>query len=1012
MNNLISKIVGVCLGLSLATGVAVGVGAGNQEVKAAYAADSGLTASDGTFIIDFYDSTKLNSTSGTGLSSSNYSSFVKVASGLTATSVVTGVSVTGTVQYGKNGGLTAGTGSNTSENTNYFSFTISSTYAVNKCTVYATEYESGRWKLNGDAADSGSLGAKGAAFASVTSPLIWDNLGGLTTLTFKKDNGSNGNQKRLTIYTIVCEYAVGSSKTDVALTGTDFSVKVGDADVTPTVKAGNDTLTSSQYSLTSGDTNIATIVSGKVHAVAAGRTAITITPTLPDTDTIHYVSGSLTVTVTESNYIIFELLGLENSVQYLTPFASDDFTITFAGGENDGKYYDTGSGVRTYSGGSFTIASTKTGYNIISAVFTWDGTYAPGQKGNYTLSSGSYSDDEWSGNASSVTITRASASDHWRMKSVKVTLGQGAILSSIAVSGTMTKTSYGTDEQWNPTGLVVTATYTNGQSSEVTNNGVTWTYSPAAPNSTSIVSVTATASYTEGGVTKTADSDPQSVTVGAPKGTETNPYSVAEAIAAIDEYGTLSGKYTHGIICQVDSYSDQYHSITYWISDDGYTTTKLQVYSGKDLESADFSSVDDLQVDDVVTVCGDLKKYNSTYEYDKNNYLTSWQRPVITLSAITGIEGSLQAGLDDTDWELSGLVVKGTLSNGHTNEDVTSMVTLSTNDHPNGVAGSTTVSVTATPKEGTATAQTFNVSATISDTFNRTNGEYHIAEQSDIVVGAHIVIAAGEDDLVMADYADGNNFPSASGTKNATKGIVDKTNATDLEIVAGSTSGTYAMKTSDGKYLYAAGGTGGSAKNYLKTQSTVDNKASFSFTKVSDTNWTIVASGGAAKDTIRFNSGNNPPIFSCYSTGQDNVTVYVFKTYRIEATEYATSFNSANVCGTDDNTPAIKSVWTAQQTRWGTLTTGAQNLLTNGTANQNGDAIGQCLARYDRVISKRGTTDFPNFMSRNGSGSNIIRPMASISDNNAAIFALVAISMVTMTVVGAYFFLRKKKEVK
>ncbi len=43
MNNLISKIVGVCLGLSLATGVAVGVGAGNQEVREANAATSDLT---------------------------------------------------------------------------------------------------------------------------------------------------------------------------------------------------------------------------------------------------------------------------------------------------------------------------------------------------------------------------------------------------------------------------------------------------------------------------------------------------------------------------------------------------------------------------------------------------------------------------------------------------------------------------------------------------------------------------------------------------------------------------------------------------------------------------------------------------------------------------------------------------------------------------------------------------------------------------------------------------------
>lgn len=172
----------------------------------AWGADSGLTAGYGQFILDFYDSSKLSSTSGTGLSNSNYSSFVKVYSGLTKTNVVTGVSVTGTVRYGMNGGLTAGTGTAANANTHYVSFSIGSNFPVRKATVYATAYEAGRWKLNDATASSGSLGSKGATFANVSSPLVWNLSTYATALTFKKDNGSNGNQIRLTIYTIVCEY--------------------------------------------------------------------------------------------------------------------------------------------------------------------------------------------------------------------------------------------------------------------------------------------------------------------------------------------------------------------------------------------------------------------------------------------------------------------------------------------------------------------------------------------------------------------------------------------------------------------------------------------------------------------------------------------------------------------------------------------------------------------------------------------------------------------------------------
>jgi hypothetical protein len=171
-----------------------------------WGADSGLTASAGTFVIDFYDSSKLSSSSGTGLTNDNYSSFVKVGTGLTKTNVVTSVSVTGTVRYGMNGGLTAGTGTAAGESSHYVTFNTGTNFLVRKATVYATAYESGRWKLNGNTASSGSLGSKGATFANVTSPLLWSFSTYTNALTFKKDNGSGGNQKRLTIYTIVCEY--------------------------------------------------------------------------------------------------------------------------------------------------------------------------------------------------------------------------------------------------------------------------------------------------------------------------------------------------------------------------------------------------------------------------------------------------------------------------------------------------------------------------------------------------------------------------------------------------------------------------------------------------------------------------------------------------------------------------------------------------------------------------------------------------------------------------------------
>ena len=111
-------------------------------------------------------------------------------------------------------------------------------------------------------------------------------------------------------------------------------------------------------------------------------------------------------------------------------------------------------------------------------------------------------------------------------------------------------------------------------------------------------------------------------------GSESDPYTVADARNAIAVGGDLSNKYVAGIISQVDSYNSNYSSITYWISDDGETTSpQLEVYSGKGLNGANFSAVTDLHVADEVTVKGTLKLYGEIYEFDKNNQLVSFNRP-------------------------------------------------------------------------------------------------------------------------------------------------------------------------------------------------------------------------------------------------------------------------------------------------------------------------------------------------------------------------------------------------
>lgn len=123
-------------------------------------------------------------------------------------------------------------------------------------------------------------------------------------------------------------------------------------------------------------------------------------------------------------------------------------------------------------------------------------------------------------------------------------------------------------------------------------------------------------------IENTGTTSPDTPTTG--KGSLSDPYNVAEAIAAI-KAGTAptAQVYLTGIISDVAFYNDQYKSITYYISDDG-KSKDMQVDSGKGLNGADFASKEDLKVGQKVTILGKIMKFtdkngNDIMEVDKTS---------------------------------------------------------------------------------------------------------------------------------------------------------------------------------------------------------------------------------------------------------------------------------------------------------------------------------------------------------------------------------------------------------
>lgn len=127
----------------------------------------------------------------------------------------------------------------------------------------------------------------------------------------------------------------------------------------------------------------------------------------------------------------------------------------------------------------------------------------------------------------------------------------------------------------------------------------------------------------EGKVDETGGDDP---TPSSDLNTPETAWTVAEAIQKIaDNSGNaLSGQaYVKGIISSVDYYNETYKSLSYYISDDGTSTNALQIYSGKGINGADFSSKNDLKVGQTVVVKGTLKAYNGQNEMDKSSSIIS-----------------------------------------------------------------------------------------------------------------------------------------------------------------------------------------------------------------------------------------------------------------------------------------------------------------------------------------------------------------------------------------------------
>ena len=324
-------------------------------------------------------------------------------------------------------------------------------------------------------------------------------------------------------------------------------------------------------------------------------------------------------------------------------------------GSNAPAWYD--AGLRLYANNTVVISSDD---SITAISFNWE---KQGSKAfaSVTASEGTYTHPtttgtgSWSGSANSITFTLGT-SGQLQLNTFSVTYSSGStdVLKSITVSGAMAKTEYTTAESWSAVGLTATGTYETAGQVDITNK-VTWSFNPATP-AVSVTSVVATATLG----TVSGSSSAQAVTITeapADPGTEDNPYTVAQARAAIDAASGTSNVYATGIVSKiVTAYSSGYQNVTFNFSTDGTTSSdQLQAFR----EKSTYSST--VKVGDVVVVYGSLTKYNSTYEFAQNCKITSLT-PAPDLETVESIQ-EIYSAPEGSPVEINGYFV-GAVSDG------------------------------------------------------------------------------------------------------------------------------------------------------------------------------------------------------------------------------------------------------------------------------------------------------------------------------------------------------------
>lgn len=329
-------------------------------------------------------------------------------------------------------------------------------------------------------------------------------------------------------------------------------------------------------------------------------------------------------------------------------------------------------------------------------------------------------------------------------------------------------------------------------------------------------------------------------------------------------------------------------------------------------------------------------------------------------------------------------------------------------------AGTATITVTTTDGNKTATCEV--TVRTISLGFF-----YQVTDASTLTANDKVVIAAhvGDNIKVMENVSpDAKKMPSAD--------VASSSKWTDT--FGNQTVKSFRHDTGSTLWTVSGDSTGwtfsnGSTELYANASNTNLYTAASGSTLVlsSGTHGTFrLAISGSTRAVAYQVSGN---VFGHYATSNiDGSAYYDVEIYKL--VENPTVLTGLTCTGTGSYT----GDWSSLTTAFGNLTLGEKAYYKHASYTVSGEgtetvvtatdgtnaSVAAFVAKYDYIVAKYGTTSNPDFIGRNPSplNSGRISFFGSDATNSGPTLAIIIASILSLTVVGGYFVIRKRKYTK